>query len=306
MPIRNAKLRTPRIAFVGAGAAACAIAENAARAGFVISGFISKNSRSARATAAKIQKIRAAKPEVYKNIAELAAGADVIFLAVPDRAIGEVAAALAPLITKNQVVIHLSGALGSEALAACRVAGASVASMHPLQTFPDRDSGAAKIPGTFVALEGDARARAFLFKFTKKLKMHPFDLPAANRALYHAAAVMASNFIVVSFDWAVETFVQSTGQSPVDAARALWPLLAATTQNLQSAGLPAALSGPVARGDEGTVARHLLNIKKKASRDLYILLSERAVAIALKKGSIRADDAKKLFKTLRARGPSNH
>lgn len=301
MTARRTKHPAPRIGFAGAGAAGSAMAKNAAAAGFVISGFLTKNARTAAAAARRIQKSSGGAPKCYKNYSELARGSDWIAVAVPDRALEEAAAGLAPFVTKNNLIFHLSGAVGVEPLAACAKSGASTASFHPLQTFADRVGGAAKVPGAFVAIEGDARSERLLLNFAKKLKMRPFLLKASNRPLYHASAVMASNFVVVLYHWAVETFVKSTGLPSGVAARALWPLFSGTGDNLKNIGLPAALSGPVARGDARTILRHLKNIKNPRDRALYCKLSARAVEIAVEKGGISKKEAKILADILSER-----
>lgn len=209
-------------------------------------------------------------------------------IATPDRAIDGLDAELCKYIRSGSLVCHLSGALGPGALSRCRARGAKTASLHLLQTFPDRDSGEDRIPGTFAAIDGDAAAARFLMKFAKKLKMRPLILKNTDRALYHASAVMASNFVVVLYDWAVDTFARSTGQPRAVAAEALWPLFAAASDNIKKIGLPGALSGPVARGDFETVARHLSKFITKDERDLYGALSLRAAAMAVAKKSIPA------------------
>ncbi|MFN0204865.1 MAG: Rossmann-like and DUF2520 domain-containing protein [Planctomycetota bacterium] len=294
--------RTPlSLAFIGAGCAANALARAAARRGYIISGFCSNTIVNARAAAKFIKKIDSKqKTASFGNIQDIAGAADVIIIAVPDRAISSVAESLASFVTKNQIVCHVSGAKGSDALAACGRRGAAVASFHPLQTFPDRASGEFKIPGTYVTIEGRGAAQGVLIQIARKLKMLPIVIPAADRSLYHASAVLASNAVVALFDHAVVVFTKATGQPRDVAAKALWPLLAGTTDNLAKIGLPGALSGPVARGDSETIAGHLKTLANDPrALAVYRMLNLHAVDLALAKGSITNAGAAQLRSLLK-------
>jgi len=289
------------LAFIGAGCAANALARAAARRGYIISGFCSNSIVNARAAAKFIKKIDSKqKTAAFGNIKDIASAAGVIFVAVPDRLISSVAESLATVITKKQIVCHVSGAKGSDALLACGRRGAAVASFHPLQTFPDRESGEFKIPGTYVTIEGSGGAPRVLLQIARKLKMRPIVIPAADRPLYHASAVLASNAVAALFDHAVVIFTKATGQPRAVAEKALWPLLAGTTDNLAKIGLPGALSGPVARGDAETIRGHLKSLANDPpALAVYRMLSLRAVDLALAKGSITNADAPQLRKLLK-------
>lgn len=292
--------RGPRLAFVGAGAAATALAGAAVAAGIPVSGFSARSLRSARRSA----RATGAASRAFADTRELAAVSDLIVLAVPDRAIAAAAEALAPHIGKRHVVCHLSGALGSSVLRTLGARGAAVASFHPIQTFPGGARGSACVAGSHVAIEGDATATSQLFRLARRLGLRPFAIPAANRARYHASAVLASNAVVALFDLAVELFARSTGQTRVRAEAALGPLFASAAANIVSRGIPGALSGPVARGDLPTIERHLRALRRVPApiRRAYEVLSGRAVDVALRKGTITPSLARAL-RALLARRP---
>jgi len=258
-----------------------------------VAGFASRSAASARTAA------RATGPSVrvFRSPRELAESSRLIVVAVPDRAIEDVARALAPHLRRGTVVAHVSGAVSSSALAACRAAGAAVASFHPLQTFPGH--GPALVAGAHVAIEGDRVAVAVLRRLAIRLRMRPFTLRARRRPLYHAAAALASNAVVALFALAVAEFARATGRSRRAAERALAPLLEATARNIVAEGSARALSGPIARGDEATVARHLeaLSGDREASA-VYRWLSLRAVEVALEKGTIDRRTAARLRRRL--------
>lgn len=167
-------------------------------------------------------------------------GYDVVLLCVPDAAIAEASGEIA----RGPLVGHCSGATGLDALA-----GHEAFSLHPLMTVPvgsdgDRLRGAgAAVAGTTTTALDCARALA------TALGMRPFTLAEADRAAYHAAASVASNFLITLED-AAERIAADTGLAHQD----LVPLVRATVENWARLGSRQALTGPVARGDQATVA----------------------------------------------------
>jgi len=175
--------------------------------------------------------------------------ADLLVVAVRDDAIGEVAAHLAPLAAEAGAAVHLSGLTPVEALLPFRGACA-VGSFHPLQTLPDPVAGAARLEGAWVAVtsEDDGLADA-LTRFARSLGAHPFPLLDSDKGAYHAAAAAAANFPLAALAMARRLFAASG--VPFEAAR---PLVRAVVENAFELGPEAALTGPIARGDVGTVA----------------------------------------------------
>ena len=172
---------------------------------------------------------------------------EVVILAVPDRAIAEAAAAVAP----GRIVGHCSGATALDALAPHERFG-----MHPLMTFSG--DGAASFDGAPAAVAGStAHALATARQLAELLAMRPFDLDENDRAAYHAAASMASNFLVTIED-AAEQLLATAG---LDRS-ILLPLIRATVDNWERQG-SSALTGPVARGDAATVARQRVAIAER-------------------------------------------
>jgi predicted short-subunit dehydrogenase-like oxidoreductase (DUF2520 family) len=175
-----------------------------------------------------------------------AAGSDLVVVAVPDGAVSAVAEALVPHVGAHTLVVHLSGALGVEALAALAAAPCRVGALHPLQTLAGAPDDAARLRGTWFAVEGDPEVA----ELARACGGHPFAV--GDRARYHATAVVASNHLVALLGQA-ERLAAGAGV-PVAA---LWPLVERTVENVRERGAAAALTGPVARGDADTVARHL-------------------------------------------------
>jgi predicted short-subunit dehydrogenase-like oxidoreductase (DUF2520 family) len=178
----------------------------------------------------------------------LAGGRDLVVVAVPDRAVAEVAAGLRDHPGR---LAHCSGVLGLEALGRAQ----RVFALHPLATVPE-DADPAAFDGAFAALtardDADRRAGEQL---AVALGLTPFALDDADRPLYHAAAALASNGLVTLLAAAADLWDRA-GLDPALAPRALGPLAARAVANATAAGPARAITGPVARGDAATVAGH--------------------------------------------------
>jgi predicted short-subunit dehydrogenase-like oxidoreductase (DUF2520 family) len=181
------------------------------------------------------------------------AGATAVLICVPDAAIAEVCEAVASADPSPALVGHVSGAGTLAALEPAFAAGAATFSLHPLQTFPD---GATAIERTPAAVAGsDEAAAAFARALGERIGMRPFDVPESQRAAYHAAACMASNFLVTLQEAAAELLSRAGAADENEARELLAPLVLRTAANWAERG-PEALTGPIARGDRETVDRH--------------------------------------------------
>jgi predicted short-subunit dehydrogenase-like oxidoreductase (DUF2520 family) len=207
---------------------------------------------------------------------EACRGAEVALLCVPDAAIDEAAGSLAAAIPPLRYVGHTIGSRGLDALAAAAARGAETFSAHPLQTLPDPGSDLA---GAACAIAGSsAAALALAESLAEALGMRPFAVSEEDRAAYHAAAAMASNLLVALEESAAELLARVDVGAPREL---LAPLVVRTAANWAERG-GAALTGPIARGDEATVERHRDAIADLAPEllALYDELAARARAIA--------------------------
>lgn len=204
----------------------------------------------------------------------------IVFLAVPDRAVAEVAKRLARSANADAVsYVHTSGALGLDVLSPLGDRHA-VGSFHPLQTFP-----APQPPDVFlgITVAVDASTTGLerrLAQLARDIGARPRHVGDAERVLYHAAAVIASNYLVAVVGEAVAV-LQEAGWSPEEAHRALMPLVEGTVASLGRSGVAGALTGPIRRGDAETVTRHLEALSGKGTiEDLYRMLGLVALEIA--------------------------
>jgi predicted short-subunit dehydrogenase-like oxidoreductase (DUF2520 family) len=186
--------------------------------------------------------------------------APLFWICVPDRDIAEASAALTARLAwlgrslEGRVVIHSSGALSIDVLHAAEAAGAQVASVAPVMTFPTRRL--VPLTGVPFAVESSAALRPKLFALVRKLGGTPFRIDSQNKVLYHASAVMASPLLLSGLVAAQQTAILA-GLSPAAARGLLAPMAAATIRNFVSRGSANSFSGPIARGDIATVELHL-------------------------------------------------
>ena len=205
---------------------------------------------------------------------------EAALLCVPDDEIATACSRLSAAIPPLDLVGHASGASGLDALETARELGAETFSLHPLQTIPD---GEARLAGAPCAVAGSSeRAERLAGELGTRLGMVPFPVPDEARAAYHAAASIASNFLVTLEEMASELLERSGIEN---ARELLAPLVLRSAKNWAQRGA-AALTGPIARGDEATVARHLEAIDALAPEmaAAYRALAERTRAIAVRRG----------------------
>ncbi len=297
--------RLGRVGFVGAGAVGTALARALAAHGARIVAVAARRRVTAEALAGSISGC-----QVYATPAEVAAASDLVFLAVPDDAIVPVTEAIAWV--PDQAVVHFSGAQSASILVAAQERGASTAALHPLMTFPRAlhhasvETTLRRLAGSSWALEAeDAVLQEKLTSMVVALGGHAIALESNARVPYHIAAVFAANFVVALAGASVRLW-EGFGIPQDEALPALLPLMRAAVESLDSAGLPAALTGPVARGDLGTIRAHLAWLAEHATsdpslaplRDAYIALAEFAIPLAQAKGSLSSEAAAQLRELL--------
>jgi predicted short-subunit dehydrogenase-like oxidoreductase (DUF2520 family) len=184
--------------------------------------------------------------------------ADVLWLCVPDAAIAPVTRRLVQRVgargLKGQIVVHSSGALSSGVLKAAATAGAFVASVHPVMSFPTRTP--VSLQGVPFGVEADAAARRILYAIVRRIGGHPFLIKSGNKALYHAVGMLSSP-LLVSHLVAAQEAAALAGFSPRQARRLIEPIARATVDNVFARGPAKSFSGPIARGDVQTIRLHL-------------------------------------------------
>ena len=290
------------LAFIGCGRLARALAPRLADAGHEIGALGSRDGTSARRLRRTLARGRVV------DAVEAPDHAGVLLLTVPDGAIEGVAAQIAASrrSLRGTVALHFAGALGPEALAPLRRRGASTAVLHPLQAFGDPRDAEAILADCPARLEGSGRGLATARRLARDLGMRLLKLPAEltprQRRLYHAAAAMAANDLLGLVKQAAE-LLEALGLEPDDAERALMPIAGTTLRQAARRGIGPALTGPVSRGDETTLAGHLAALGRghRAAGEIHRLLSRELVEIADADGRLDPATIRRLRAALRRR-----
>jgi predicted short-subunit dehydrogenase-like oxidoreductase (DUF2520 family) len=192
------------------------------------------------------------------DVQEAAAGVDLLVIAVPDDSVAQVAAGVTPV--QSAVVAHMAGSLGLDVLDP----HPRRAALHPLASLPSPELGAERLRGAWFAIAGDHLIESVV----ASLDGQSFTVTDRQRAAYHAAAAIASNHLV-----ALLGQVERIAASVDVPFEAYLDLVRATVENVAVLGAAEALTGPAARGDEATIARHI-DALPADERQLYEVLAE--------------------------------
>ncbi len=270
----------PLIGVVGAGPVGTALGIALSRAGWPVHAVASRDPGRRERFRARIDGVRAfAEPQALLDEVEL------IIVAVPDDAIAPLAAGLR--LYSGQAMVHTSGALDADVLAPAMAAGTQVGAFHPLVAFADIDRAVAAIHGATIAIEGDDQLATLLADMAETMGARPVRLAPGSKAAYHAAAVLAAGGFVALLDAIVE-LGRVAGLDEAGALAIYGPLIEGTLDNARELGVRAALTGPIARGDRGTLDAHLAALRAHAPDvlALYRAVADREVDLAVARGSL--------------------
>ena len=191
----------------------------------------------------------------------------------------------------EQIVLHMSGAHTAQLLEPAAEKGAINISVHPIQSFASVEQAITLIPGTYFSIEGDTRGYSFAQEMVEKLGGKHFKLDSNSKVLYHAAASVASNYLVGLLKTALD-LLAAAGVPEEVRLPAFLPLVEGTLENIKKLGIPQALTGPISRGDLGTLEKHLDAMKELPELlRVYRTLGLVTVDAALKKGTINEKQA---------------
>jgi len=279
------------IGFIGAGTMTKALALAFKRKGYPVTAISSRGGKSAAELACLIDGCRAC-----DSNQQVADSAGLVFIATPDDAIAAVAEGVEWRV--GQSIVHLSGADSTDILTPAAKYGASIGCLHPLQTFAGTKQE--NLAGITYAVEAEEPLLAILKNMAEDLGGRWIEIKPQDKVLYHASAVFACNYLVTLVKTATDLW-QGFGIPQEKTIRALLPLLRGTIDNIEAFGIPQCLSGPIARGDAGTIKKHIKALQA-ASPDLLPLYRElgiKTIPVATAKGSIDNKQAKELEAVLK-------
>ncbi len=285
------------IALIGPGRVGCAVTRKLFEAGYRLTAVVGRQQQQARAAC---QFIGSSTSLATEDIAT-AAAADIVLLAVPDDDIHTVAGQLhkSGLLQKKPVLVHFSG-LHPATIMKMASSVPTLLSLHPLLPFASHEKGYAALDRCPCVIESPDMLGIKLGKeLVSALGGVPFTIEADKKALYHAAACISSNYLVTLFAVARDLLVHC-GIEEDRALPLLLPLVQTTLDNIEQLGPELGLTGPVSRGDSGTVAKHLQSISQEIPNflPLYREMGMHTVQLAQKSARLNPQHADVLCKLL--------
>lgn len=284
----------PLIGIIGGGAVGSALGVALTRAGWPIHAVSSRDPVRRERLRGLLDGARAfAEPQALIEEVEL------IIVAVPDDAIAGLAESVR--LYSGQAMVHTSGALGAEVLAPAMAAGTQVGAFHPLVAFADTERAVAALRGATIAIEGDDQLAGLLADMADALGATAVRLAPGSKAAYHAAAVLAAGGFVALLD-AIAELGRVAGLDEAGALAVYGPLIEGTLGNARALGIAAALTGPITRGDVGTLGSHLETLREHAPEalGLYVAAARREVTLAAARGSLAPETADAMRRMLDA------
>jgi predicted short-subunit dehydrogenase-like oxidoreductase (DUF2520 family) len=281
-----------KIGIIGAGKVGVALAYSFRQRGFSVVAVSSRRAESLEAA----KRYLGPDPVYTIDNKEVALLADLVAVTTQDREIGNVAREVSELgdVLKGKTFFHTSGAHPALELSPLDGDGCSLGSFHPLQTFPDVDAGIAALPETYIFIEGDEEARTTLETLARSVGFDSVAIDSKNKVLYHLSAVFVCNLL---------TALLFSGEAIMERAeidlKPFYPIIRATLKNIESKGPLASLTGPIVRGDAGTVASHLRAMEGMELHErVYKTLSLVAVEMAHQRQTLTEEQREALISLL--------
>jgi predicted short-subunit dehydrogenase-like oxidoreductase (DUF2520 family) len=284
----------PRLAVgvVGAGRVGSALAVALSRAGHRIAAVSAISDASRRRAADRLPGVP------IRPADDVVRDADLVLLTVPDDALAEVVNGLAEVgaFRRGQFVVHTSGRHGLEVLEPAMRAGALPLALHPVMTFAGGAEDVERLAGVSFGVTAPEELRAAGEALVVEMGGEPVWVPEEARVLYHAALAWGSNYLVTLVTTAMD-LLRATGAERPELLLA--PLLGASLDNALRRG-DQALTGPVSRGDAGTVTAHLRTLRETAPEVVpaYVALARLTADRALRDGRLDPQRAEALLDAL--------
>jgi len=241
-----------KIGFIGAGKVGTSLGNYFSQKGLSLSGYYSKSISSSQRSA------KLTGSSFFEDLDSLLKGSEIVFITTGDDAIDDVVNTLrkSPHLNKNHILVHTSGALSSDIFEPMEKLRCGVCSLHPIMTFSEVTTPVKDLEVTKFTLEGNTNGKDEIGKILKTTNNEFFIIDKESKILYHAAACVLSNYMVTLIDTGFE-MLKKAGIEQEKISPAFLPLITVTLNNVKKSGTINALTGPLARGDENTISKHL-------------------------------------------------
>lgn len=266
-----------KIGIIGAGKVGTTLGKYLSIHGVPVVGYYSRSDSSAAAAAEFTE------TEVYHTLRELASASDTLFITTPDGEIGGVWDCIRDTGLSEKIICHFSGSLSSHVFSGIEQTGASGCSIHPMYAFGGRFTSYQQFHTAMLTMEGQREAvEKMRSLFGDRLRHRILPIRTEDKMKYHAAAALASNYMVGLFEVSL-TLLGECGFSEEDARSLLRPLLEANIGNMLEEGTQASLTGPVERNDVETVEKHLQVLGSSNTEIIYRELGKVLASLAERK-----------------------
>lgn len=264
-----------KIGFIGAGKVGQSIGILMFSKGVQISGYYSKTKQSALDASKRFDCI------AFDSLKQLIMSSDIIGITVNDDQINQVVDAIQSLNLniEDKLFFHMSGAHDATYL---KKICPNAFSLHPLRAFPEVVTSPEAFDDIYFSLEG---ANTYVREWINQLDLLHFEISSNQKAQYHSAAVIVSNYLVSVLDFGFSQF-KDIGLSEALIMKSLWPLITNTIQNVETLGTREALTGPIVRGDIETIQRHL-GVLDPSSKHLYKALGQYTLSMTQHDGLLK-------------------
>ncbi|WP_192929711.1 Rossmann-like and DUF2520 domain-containing protein [Alkaliphilus serpentinus] len=284
------------IGFIGGGKVGKSFGKYLINNGYRVVGYYSRSLKSAKESANFTNSLE------FESLEAIVEASDAIFITTPDDTIEEVANSLSETgkLKKGQLLIHMSGAHSSRLLTKAKDEGCYIASLHPLQAFANIEKAVLDLKETVFSIEGDDEAKEILLELIQDCGNKFFTLKGEDKALYHGAACVVSNYLVTLMDLGI-SLLTAAGIDADVGFDALYPLITGSMNNIKNLGTIKALTGPIVRGDVHTIKSHIDKLEEKLPNKLefYKFLGRETTSLAKKgrlKDEVAIEDLNKLWK----------
>lgn len=252
-----------RIGIIGAGKVGVTLGKYLTDAGIVVCGFYSRTKTNAAQAADFV------KTNLYEELDDLVRASDTLFITVPDGEIGNVWDCIAEYDLKDKIICHFSGSLSSNVFSGIEHTGAAGVSIHPMYAFSDKFTSYQQFHTACLVIEGDPEAvQPMQILFASKLGHLVQQIQTEDKIKYHAAAALASNYMIALLETSMRLLAEC-GFSGEDSLTLLRPLIQNNVESMLEKGTTEALTGPVERGDIGTVQKHLDVLQGGEAESIY-------------------------------------
>ena len=282
------------VGVIGAGKVGAVLGAALHRAGHHLIGVAAVSQSSRRRADALVPQAPVRPPD------EIAAAADLLVIAVPDDVLPDLVRGLAAsgVLRTGTMVAHTSGAHGIAVLEPLTRVGALPMALHPVMTFTGTEVDLQRLAGACFGVTAPEALRLAAEALVIEMGAEPVWIEESARPLYHAALAVGANHLVTLVAQAADMLTRAGVEEP---ARMLGPLLGAALDNALRRG-DHALTGPVARGDAGTVRAHLATLDTPESIAAYVAMSRLTAVRALAAGVLSAEGAEALLDVLASGG----